>query len=185
MRTTHVRAHQRSRVFDTSTLKGLEAAERYKNQMQEKHNKVDVTTAGFNRVKIVTSDPSLFNKGTWVKLADGSIGEILTKPENGKAEVRLLAPNGEWDGEHILASLSEARITRMPKRPVGLGGAYWKDPSDPSFIGDTPAHVEKENIKGDPPIYHVFYANDTKSEMFDNHHAAVAYKNKLNKEMKR
>jgi len=49
---------------------------------------------------------------------------------------------------------------------------------------DTPAHVVKEEIMGDPPIYHVFYANDTKSEQFSNYRAAVAYKNKLNDEMK-
>jgi len=46
-----------SKDFDTSTAEGLKAAEKYKERLNNKHDKVTVTTTGLNRVRI-TGGPS-------------------------------------------------------------------------------------------------------------------------------
>ena len=41
-----------AKTFDTSTIKGLEQAERYKARLENKHNRVIVTPIGLTRVRI-------------------------------------------------------------------------------------------------------------------------------------
>jgi len=41
-----------SKAFDTSTIQGLKAAERFKAKLENQYDKVIVTTIGFNRVRI-------------------------------------------------------------------------------------------------------------------------------------
>lgn len=42
-----------SKVFDTSTLAGLKAAERFKARLENSYDSVKVYTFGWNRVQIV------------------------------------------------------------------------------------------------------------------------------------
>ena len=42
-----------SRIFDTSTIRGLKSAERYKNTLNNKYESVSVHAIGLNRVQIV------------------------------------------------------------------------------------------------------------------------------------
>lgn len=44
------------------------------------------------------------------------------------------------------------------------------------------AHIEREDIPGDKPIFHVFYAADTKSEQFGTRKAAALFVKRLNLE---
>jgi hypothetical protein len=41
-----------SKTFDTSTIQGLKAAERFKAKLENQYDKVIVTAIGFNRVRI-------------------------------------------------------------------------------------------------------------------------------------
>lgn len=44
--------NETARVFDTSTLKGLKAAEKYKAFLENKHDKVKTTPLGLHGVRI-------------------------------------------------------------------------------------------------------------------------------------
>lgn len=45
-----------SKIFDTRTTKGLEAAEAYKAKLENKYERVTVTTIGLDRVRIEGKD---------------------------------------------------------------------------------------------------------------------------------
>jgi hypothetical protein len=46
-----------TRIFDTSTIQGLKAAERFKARMNEKFESVNVYAIGLTRVQIVALRP--------------------------------------------------------------------------------------------------------------------------------
>lgn len=46
------RIHKEGKTFDTSTIEGLKAAERYKTKLENKYDKVVTTTVGLDRVRI-------------------------------------------------------------------------------------------------------------------------------------
>lgn len=48
----HTAAATESKTFDTSTVKGIDAADKYKNKLNEKYDKVTVHTIGLDRVRI-------------------------------------------------------------------------------------------------------------------------------------
>ena len=52
------------KTFDTSTLKGLQSAERFKSRMENKYQTVTVRTIGLDRVSIVGRDTE---HGHWPK----------------------------------------------------------------------------------------------------------------------
>ena len=41
-----------SKIFDTSTIKGIEQAERYKARLENKYERVIVTPIGLTRVRV-------------------------------------------------------------------------------------------------------------------------------------
>ena len=49
----HAQSMATSKDFDTSTLKGMKAAERYKSRLNEQYDKVEVMTTGWNKVRII------------------------------------------------------------------------------------------------------------------------------------
>jgi hypothetical protein len=44
--------HFERRTFDASSVKGLKAAEKYKQRLENKYDRVITTPAGFNHVRI-------------------------------------------------------------------------------------------------------------------------------------
>jgi hypothetical protein len=47
--------YMKARVFDTSTIDGLKAAERYKTALENKYDKVITMPIGLNRVQIAVA----------------------------------------------------------------------------------------------------------------------------------
>lgn len=74
-------------------------------------------------------------------------------------------------------SITSAEVARQVRNTIGLPTRERKAKEAPQKAAKrkTDAHIEREDIKGDKPIFHVFYAADTKSEQFGSRKAAELF----------